>query len=395
MGLLIDKEQCTMCEACLSSCPFGSLEVRDEAIYATESCTLCGACIDACPMDAISIEGGREVEEDSFADYKGILIFGEQRQGKVASVVYELLGEGRKLADQLGEELSVVLLGAGLEEEAKKLIHGSADKVYLYDDTNLEKFHDDVFTEVIANLVHEVKPSIMLCGATAIGRSFFPILAGKLKTGLTADCTELAIDKKEGYILQTRPAFGGNIMATIICPYTRPQMATIRAKVFKPAPLDIHHKGEVITKSFDSTKIKSRYVIQQVVETVEETANIADADIIVSGGRGVGGPEGFKLIEELALAIGGAVGASRAAVDAGWIKYPHQVGQTGKTVCPKLYIACGISGAIQHLAGMQSADVIVAINKDKDAPIFDVATYGIVGEVDEIIPLLIKKLKKG
>jgi electron transfer flavoprotein alpha subunit len=396
MSLLIDKELCTLCEACLSGCPFAALESKDGVIEVNESCTLCGACIDTCPVEALSIEeGDREITEDSFKDYKGILIFGEQRRGKVASVAYELLGEGRKLANELGESLSVVLLGASLEEEAKALVHGGADKVYLYDDPLLEKFHDDVYTEIITNLIHEVKPSIVLCGATAIGRSFFPIVAGRLNTGLTADCTELSIDPDGKGLLQTRPAFGGNIMATIICPYTRPQMATVRAKVFKPGTVDIHHKGEVIKKPFDSTKIKNRCTIREVVEAVEETANIADADIIVSGGRGVGGPEGFKLIEDLAIALGGAVGASRAAVDAGWIPYSHQVGQTGKTVCPKLYIACGISGAIQHLAGMQSSDVIVAINRDKDAPIFDVATYGIVGEVDEIIPLLIKRIKSG
>lgn len=396
MGLIIDKGLCTLCEACLSACPFGALEVRNDAIYDNESCTLCGACVDTCPVEAISIaQGKREIAEDSFDDYRGVLIFGEQRSGKVASVVYELIGEGRKLADELKEEVIVALLGSGLDDEAKSLVRAGANKVYLYDDPLLENFHDDVYTEILANLVHEIKPSIMLCGATAVGRSFFPIVAGRLNTGLTADCTELAIDPKDKHLLQTRPAFGGNIMATIVCPYTKPQMATIRPKVFKEAKQDPHRTGEIIKKTFDSTKIKNRYIIKKVVKTVCETANIADADIIVSGGRGVGGPEGFKLIEELALAVGGAVGASRAAVDADWISYSHQVGQTGKTVCPKLYIACGISGAVQHLAGMQSSDVIVAINKDADAPIFDVATYSIVGDIFEIIPMLIKKIKQG
>jgi len=395
MSLRIDKEQCTLCEACLSGCPFNALEVKDDAIYVNESCTLCGACIDSCPVEAIEIEGEREVDVSSFADYKGVLIFGEVRKGKVSGVVHELLGEGRKLADELGENLSVVLLGHGLEDQAKTLVHSGADKVYLYDDPLLENFLDDTYTEVLTNLILEVKPSIVLCGATAIGRSFFPIVAGKLNTGLTADCTELKIDHEENCLHQTRPAFGGNIMATIVCPYTRPQMATVRAKVFKPATVDVHHKGEVIKKTFDSSKIKQRCTVKEVVEAIEETINIADADIIVAGGRGVGGPEGFKLIEELALALGGAVGASRAAVDSDWIPYSHQVGQTGKTVCPKLYIACGISGAIQHLAGMQSSDVIVAINRDADAPIFDVATYAIVGDFNEILPLLIKKIKAG
>ena len=394
MSLFINKDLCTLCEACLSTCPFGALIVKNDAIHATESCTLCGACIEACPAEAISIKGSREVSVKSFDDYKGVLIFGEQRNGKISSVAFELLGEGRKLANELKEELTAVVLGHGLDSEAKALIHAGADKVYVYDDPLLEKFHDDVYSEILTNLICEVKPSIVLCGATAIGKSFFPIVSGRLNTGLTADCIALSIDPKERYLLQTRPAFGGNVMATIVCPYTRPQMATVRATVFKPAPVDIHHKGEIIKKTFDSTKIKNRCTIKEVVKTIEETVNIADANIIVAGGRGAG-PEGFKLIEELAIALGGAVGASRAAVDAGWIAYPHQVGQTGKTVCPKLYIACGISGALQHLSGMQSSDVIVAINKSADAPIFDIATYAIVGDIFEILPLLIKKIKMG
>jgi electron transfer flavoprotein alpha subunit len=227
-----------------------------------------------------------------------------------------------------------------------------------------------------------------------MGRSFIPMVASRVRTGLTADCTALAIDPETGDLLQTRPAFGGNIMATIICPRHRPQMATVRHKVLPAAPKDPHHKGEVhIIKGVDEAKIDVRTRVVEVVEEVMDTVNLAEADIIVSGGRGLGSPEGFKVIEELALLLDGAVGASRSVVDSGWIPYSHQVGQTGKTVQPKLYIACGISGAVQHLAGMQASEVIVAINKDADAPIFNVATYGLVGDVFTIVPEIIRAVR--
>jgi electron transfer flavoprotein alpha subunit len=243
----------------------------------------------------------------------------------------------------------------------------------------------------LADLIQEEKPEIMLLGATTIGRSLAPRVAARVGTGLTADCTGLAVNPETGLLEQTRPAFGGNIMATIICPRHRPQMATVRPKVFQAAPKDPARKGEIVNLKSPEVALRSR-LLERVREQAENV-NLDEADIIVAGGRGLADEKGFKLLSELAEALGGAVGASRAAVDAGWISYPHQVGQTGKTVSPKLYIACGISGAIQHLAGMQSAETIVAINKNPDAPIFQVAHYGIVGDVFEVIPALIRELK--
>jgi electron transfer flavoprotein alpha subunit len=325
--------------------------------------------------------------------YKGVWVFAEQHKGSISSVTLELLGEGRKLADKRNSKLSAVLIGTKIKEKAKELIACGADTVYVVDDPALADFNDDPYSEILVNLAKQHKPEIILGGATAIGRSFIPKVACELYTGLTADCTGLDIDPENGNLLQTRPAFGGNIMATIITPNHRPQVATVRHKVMKQAEPDASRKGEIIEIPFTShASIRTKVI--KTVEDLTQKVNLCEADIIVSGGRGLGDPKNFTLIQELAKAIGGAVGASRAAVDEGWIAYPHQVGQTGKTVCPKLYIACGISGAIQHLAGMQSSDVIIAINKDPHAPIFSVATYGIVGDLKEVIPIMIKKFKE-
>jgi electron transfer flavoprotein alpha subunit len=305
----------------------------------------------------------------------------------------ELLGAARKLSEKTGEKITAVLLGHEIEEAARELVHYGAEEVLYVDDPCLARFNDGPYASVLSDLIDQHRPSIVLAGATFMGRSFIPMVASRVNTGLTADCTALDIDPETGDLLQTRPAFGGNIMATIICPRHRPQMATVRHKVMAAAPKDPHSKGEVrIISGVDKDTLDDRTVVQEVVEEIIDTVNLAEADIIVSGGRGLGGPEGFKIIEELALALDGAVGASRSAVDSGWIPYSHQVGQTGKTVQPKLYIACGISGAVQHLAGMQASDVIVAINKDADAPIFDVATYGLVGDLFQIIPEIIRSV---
>jgi electron transfer flavoprotein alpha subunit len=268
-----------------------------------------------------------------------------------------------------------------------------ADKVYVVDSPHLKFYQNEPYSNVLTELIREYKPEVVLCGATTIGRSLVPRVAINVPAGLTADCTGLDIDKDEKLLLQTRPAFGGNIMATIITPKFRPQMATVRHKVMKEAEIDTSLKAEVIQKEYREELLSSRTKLLDMVEEIEETINLAEADVIVSGGRGVGAPENFSIIRELAMALSGAVGASRSAVDAGWIPYSHQVGQTGKTVCPKLYIACGISGQIQHLIGMQSSKVIIAINKDPDAPIFKIATYGIVGDLFEVVPALTKAFR--
>lgn len=396
MAVVVIKNMCTGCELCLESCPFDAIEMVDGKAWINEKCTLCMACIEACPEEAIISEETDTavplVDKDSFS---GVWIFAEQRSGKVAGVTMELLGEGRKLANTTGDKLTAVLLGHDMEESARELIRYGAQEVLYVDDPDLTRFNDGPYAAVLSRLIRERKPSIVLAGATSMGRSFMPMVATKVRAGLTADCTSLSIDSETGDLLQTRPAFGGNIMATIICPNHRPQMATVRPKVLIPSKPDDSHKGQVhiIQGTGDLDGSRGAQVLE-VVEEVMDTVNLAEADIIVSGGRGLGGPEGFELIEELAVLLGGAVGASRSVVDAGWVPYSHQVGQTGKTVQPRLYIACGISGAVQHLAGMQASEVIVAINKDPDAPIFDVATYGLVGDVFKVIPDLIKAVKQ-
>ena len=393
MSIKVDIELCTGCGACEESCPFGAIKIEDDIASIDERCNICGACIDVCNFEAISIQKARKTVVQN-NDYKGVWIFAEQRNGKTASVVLELLGEGRKLADKLGVDLSAVFLGDSIENNTNELISYGADKVYGVDSPILRDFNDEIYSKVLVDLINEYKPEIVISGATAVGRSFIPKVSAKLETGLTADCTGLDIDSENKNLLQTRPAFGGNIMATIICPDERPQMATVRHKVMKKALYDPNRRGEIITKSINGYDANLRTRVLEVVEEIGETVNIADADVIVSGGRGLQDQKNFKLIEELAKILGGAVGASRGAVDAGWMPYSHQVGQTGKTVCPKLYIACGISGAVQHLVGMQSSDVIVAVNIDKDAPIFDVATFGIVGDVFEVVPALIKRFNE-
>jgi len=394
LAVVIIEDQCNGCEACLGSCPYEAIEMIDGTAWINEKCTVCLACIEACPVQAIIQEEGAVELPDLDKDaYSGIWVFAEQRNGKVSTVVMELLSAGRKLTQTTGEKLTAVLLGHDMEDSARELVHYGADEVLYVDDPLLAQFNDGPYASVLSSLIEERQPSIVLAGATFMGRSFIPMVASRVNTGLTADCTALDIDAETGDLLQTRPAFGGNIMATIICPRHRPQMATVRHKVMPSAPRDPGHKGEVhVLQGLNGNRVDDRTKVIEVVEEIMDTVNLAEADIIVSGGRGLGGPEGFKIIEELALTLDGAVGASRSAVDSGWIPYSHQVGQTGKTVQPKLYIACGISGAVQHLAGMQASDVIVAVNKDADAPIFEVATYGLVGDLFQIIPEIIRSV---
>lgn len=330
----------------------------------------------------------------SFENYKNVWVFIETENGEAKNVGYELLNPARGLTPA-GEKLVALVIGSGVEEVAKKCIAYGADEAIVVDYPEYAEYSTDAYAHTIVELVNKYQPSAMLIGATPTGRDLGPRVSCRLKTGLTADCTQLGIDEESGNVAWTRPAFGGNLMATILCPNTRPQIGTVRPGVFKKAELDNSKTGEIVHEDvrFDPANIRTK-VVERIVEGGAELVNLEEAEIIVSGGRGVGGPEGFEPIKALADALGGVVGASRAAVDAGWIAHAHQVGQTGKTVGPKLYIACGISGAIQHIAGMSSSDTIVAINKDADAPIFAVADYGVVGNLFDVVPALTEEVKK-
>ncbi len=323
---------------------------------------------------------------------KGIWTIGEVRNGEINPVSYELLAWGRKLADKLEIELSSIILGNGIKEELTELFHFGADVVYAVDHAKLEHFLPDVHARIYEALVKEYKPEIIIASATTYGRTVMPILAAKLGTGLTADCTELDVDVRERILLQTRPAIGGNVMATIKTPAHRPQMSTVRPRAKKPLTIDNSRNGKIILKSYPPEFYKSKYRWISFEKDESVASPIQESDVIVAGGKGMKDGGNFKMLYDLAKKLNGAVGASRAAVDMGWIPYSHQVGLSGKTLSPRFYMAVGISGAVQHIAGMSSSEVVVAINKDPDAAIFKVSDFGIVGDALEILPVLIKKL---
>jgi len=393
MNLTVDLEKCTGCGTCEFACPFGAIVIREGKAVVLETCTDCGACIDACPEAALSLGEMAAGLAVRLEDYRHVWVFAEQRDGLLTKVVAQLLGKARDLADVLGVRVAAVLLGHNVETLTQELFQYGADVVYLVEDPILEHYRTDAYTKVIVDLVRQEKPEIVLYGATNIGRDLAPRVAQRLGTGLTADCTGLDIDESERMLLQTRPAFGGNVMATIICPRHRPQMSTVRPGVMRAYPPDSSRTGTVQKVTVNVTEEDLKTTVREVVKEARRHVDLEEAKIIVSGGRGMGGPEAFKILEELAQVIGGEVGASRAAVDSGWIAKDHQVGQTGKTVHPELYIACGISGAIQHQAGMKESKTIVAINKDPGAPIFQIADYGIVGDLFKIVPVLAQELK--
>lgn len=404
MKITIDTENCIGCGVCVNTCPKGyelNEEMKAEVINPRAPGIKEGA--EDCPVDAITIEGEPEdillldeipVAEEvrSEDDSRDVWVFAEQRGGKLAKVAIQLLGCARRLADELGHQVVAVLLGSNVEGLAKELIGYQADRVYIADDEELEHYKTLPYARMISDLITRYKPNICLYGATLIGRDLAPRIAQRINTGLTADCTELTIEEGTGLLDQTRPAFGGNIMATIQTPDHRPQMATVRPGIMKAKVYDPDRTGEIIPVEVELRDEDLITTILEIAKDARERVNLEEAKIIVSGGRGVGSKEGFKILEELAELLGAEVGGSRVAVENGWIEQDHQVGQTGKTVCPELYIACGISGSIQHRAGMLTSKIIVAINKDPDAQILTVSDYAIIGDLHEVVPLLTKEL---
>lgn len=414
MAIKVINDKCKGCKLCLKACPFEAIDMVGKLAVINEKCTACNQCIPACKFNAIE----KTEEEDGLVDlsaYKDVWVYAEQRHGKLMNVALELIGEGHRLSREISEDAKVcaLLVGSNIENLAKECYEYGADAVYLIEDSLLENYSTDGYTKVMVDAVREYKPEIVLLGATHIGRDLAPRVAARLNTGLTADCTRLDV-KVSSYIdyavknttldvssldpnsddkglKQTRPAFGGNLMATIICPKTRPQMSTVRPGVMQKREPKVGATGELIKVKPAIAKSDIRTELLDIVKSTKEIVSLTDAEIICSGGRGLGDPSGFELIKKFADKVGGVVGSSRAAVDAGWIDHSHQVGQTGTTVKPKIYFACGISGAIQHLAGMQTSDIIVAINKDPDAPIFEVADYGIVGDLYKVIPQIIEE----
>lgn len=421
--------KCIACGArCQSDCRSDSIEMneRGEPVIDLEKCTGCRRCVRICPAEALEMyftpeqqrildelakeaaaakappppepEEAMTPEEAALAarlkEYRGVWVYVEHTDGEPAHVSWELLGVGAELAKALDVELCTVVIGENVDNLCRDSFAYGAQKVYLVDDPVFHFYRTEAYYKAVCYLVNKYKPEIMLMGATGLGRDLAGAVATELKTGLTADCTGLAIDDKR-FLLQTRPAFGGNIMATIQTEGTRPQMSTVRPHVMPLPERGPERQGEIIR---ESVPVKEEDILAKVLEVINDSrgdsVDVAAADIIVSGGRGMQNSENFKILQELADELGGVVGSSRAAVDAGWMPAERQVGQTGKTVRPKIYIACGISGAIQHLVGMQESDVIIAINRDKQAPIFEVATYGIVGDLFQIVPAITSHIRE-
>jgi electron transfer flavoprotein alpha subunit len=391
---VIKLDQCIGCLKCARICPAHALEIfftAEEQKILDELAKLDGATKQA----SEEIAAGAEETAALLAGYRGVWVFVEQTEGEAATVSWELLGKGAELAKALNVELCAVVLGEQVDHLARDAFSYGATKVFLMDQPVLKNYRTEPYLEAILALVEKYKPEVLLMGATGEGRDLAGAVATRLKTGLTADCTELGVDETRN-LLQTRPAFGGNIMATILCDRFRPQMATVRPHVMRMPEKDPNGRGEIVRETLP---LKEDAVLTKVLQIIadgkdKDHVDIAGAEFIVSGGRGLMNKENFSLLKDLADELGGTVGASRSAVDAGWMPHDRQVGQTGKTVRPKIYIACGISGAIQHLVGMQDSDTIIAINRDKDAPIFEVATYGLVGDLFQIVPALTSRVRE-
>lgn len=394
MSIWIDHELCCDCGVCVKVCPYEAVETIDDKAVINERCTECGVCLSSCKEKAILTDAEERVAPD-FSDRKGVWVFAEQRDGILNPVTFELLGIGQILSKTLDQELSAVLLSDVIDYSIDALVEFGAKNTHIATHPSLKDYRTVAYASVISELVREHKPNILLIGATHIGRDLAPRLSRRLGVGLTADCTELTIDPEDGDLLQTRPAFGGNLMATIVNKHSRPQMATVRPGVMRPIRLAVTHEPRKIVKTVNLTEEEIMTRILAKVKEKRHKVNLKEAKVIVAGGRGVGSFEGMKILESLASVLGGEVGGTRVAVEEGWVSIDRQIGQTGQTVRPELYFACGISGAIQHRAGILDSRYIVAINKDPMAPIFKVADWGLVGDFNEIVPLLTEKLQQG
>ena len=394
MKFQFDIEKCTGCMLCPKVCNFGAIEKDgDKVKFDMNKCVYCGSCEEVCPENAIHIER-RSFDKSKVQEYHDVWVFCETNEGRLRSVALELITEGRVLADALDEKLIAVLIGHEIEKHTDTLIHQGADKVIVVDDKIFADYTTDAYTIAMTSLIAPRKPSVVLFGATGNGRDLAPRIAARMGVGCTADCTGLEIDD-ERQLVQTRPAFGGNVIAEIITPARRPQIATVRPNVFKPSEPDTSRTGDVEKADIQISPVQIRTrVLEKVSEVVEGMKSVEEADIIVCSGRGIKDPANLELPKQLADLLDAAVGGSRPIVDLGWLPPTQQVGQSGRTVCPKLYFALGISGQIQHLAGMSSSDLIVAINKDPEAPIFSSSDFGIVGDIFTIVPELISEIKR-
>jgi electron transfer flavoprotein alpha subunit/NAD-dependent dihydropyrimidine dehydrogenase PreA subunit len=391
MAVWIEVDLCNGCKRCIKTCPYGAVELKDGKAEILDRCTSCGACLQVCKQKAIQTDVEPRKIPD-FSDRQGVWVFAEQRDGNLHPVSLELLGKALELAAPLKQRVSALLLGYRVSGLTKTLIDHGAKTVYLAEHRALKNFRTNAYTKVIEELITAHKPNILLMGATHVGRDLAPRVSRRVEVGLTADCTELTIDPEEGVLLQTRPAFGGNVMATIANHYSRPQMATVRPGVME-AKRQAGAKGEIVKHK---VSLKEKDIGTKVLESVREKkkgVNLSEAKVIVAGGRGVGDAKGFKILETLASLLGGETAGTRVAVEEGWIPADRQIGQTGQSVRPELYIACGISGAIQHRAGIMNARYIVAVNKDPRAPIFQVADWGIAGDLHDVVPEMIDALK--
>ncbi len=393
MTVWVEVDLCSGCKRCVRACPYGAIEMKEGKAQVQDRCTSCGACLQVCKEKALQTDAKpREIPD--FSDRKGVWVFAEQREGQLNKVSLELLGKAQELGAALSQSVSAVLLGDGVEGLAETLIEFGAETVYLAEHKALKDFRTTAYTQALEELVKQFKPNILLMGATHLGRDLAPRLSRRVEVGLTADCTELSIDPGEKILLQTRPAFGGNVMATIANRYSRPQMATVRPGVME-AVRKPGVKGKVVKHEASLSEKAIGTKVLELVREEKKRANLSEAKVIVAGGRGVGDAAGFRILEELAAVLGGELAGTRVAVEEGWIPADRQVGQTGQSVRPELYVACGISGAIQHRAGMMNSRYIIAVNKDPRAAIFQVADWGIVGDLHEVVPEMIQQFKKG